>query len=174
MLRDLFFLSQYGTFFDGYLCVRQDGYLLYITKINMQDISTNAQMLLVQNGLSVNDIQWNLNDYDNRMQSSSQKIVNTLFLTENNMKLTIILLSAIFCLFLYRLLYLYTSSGTSLYFSIALFLWILAWMITPIKDTHEFKELEIHEVWRDFEQEKRILKTRIASEKRKARKQLTK
>jgi len=43
-----------------------------------------------------------------------------------------------------------------------------------MKDTREFKDIEINEVGRDFEQEQRLLKTRIASDKRKARKQLTK
>lgn len=110
------------------------------------------------------------------------------------MKLTIILLSAIFCFFLYGFLDLYIARDTSFYFSIALFLWILAWMIKPIKDTHEYKDIEIVEVWRTpkrivspetceklrikalereqakREQNARLEKTRIASEKRKARK----
>jgi len=126
------------------------------------------------------------------MKSEIESII--LFLNFFYMKLTIIILSALFCFFLYWFLDLYIARDTSLYFSLSIFLWILAGMITPIKDTHEYKELEIIEVWEEpkrivspetreklrikalaREQEKReqairMEKTRIASEKRKARK----
>lgn len=86
------------------------------------------------------------------------------------MKLSIITLSAIFCFFLYWFLDLYITRDTAYYISLATFIWLLVWMITPMKDTREFKDIEITEIGKDFEQEKRLLKTRIASEKRKERK----
>lgn len=117
-----------------------------------------------------------------------------LFFNFTSMKFTIILLSALFCFFMYWFLNLYIARDTSLYLSLAIFLGILLWMITPMKDTHEYKDLEIIEVRRKpkrivspetreklrikalaREQEKReqkirLEKTRIASEKRKAKK----
>lgn len=84
------------------------------------------------------------------------------------MKISIIILSVIFCIFLYRFLYLYVWKDTSLYISLATYIGIIVSLyIKPKEDTHE---IQIYESDIESEFEERMGKTRIASMKRKARK----
>jgi len=79
------------------------------------------------------------------------------------MRIIIIIISAIFCFFLHRFLSLYISTATYIWIIILLY-------FKPKEDTHEYKEFKIYESDTFEAQEARIEKTRIASQKRKARK----
>ena len=94
------------------------------------------------------------------------------------MRIIIIIISAVFSLFLYRFLDLYLPHGEAFYVWVATFLWLLfGTLYNPKEDEIEHKAPEPFQIYESdevAEQEERIRNTRLASLKRKKAKSLTK